>query len=313
MIDINFTSKGNTFEFKMDKYNQILIANGERLHFSFFERLNDLNAIKYDDYLDTLYDSNIRINGKNINKKDILFIDFSNSDSILRNFSFDKNSIIRKNYISNLTNNLEEENYENLIKEANILISDKSVELVSKEPNIEKVFDLFFEASDKNISSLLLDFNQYIKHILRYKEINDSVQIIILIDSSHKTLNISELLEVEGLYIMDKNINVNTKSKNYILFSDEVTTFEFNNLVDRLNMNWPAEVDNKEITTLLQSYFAIIINNNITELQYISDESSVLYVLLRKIFNLELSNINVSLEQCKNEIYMKFMEELGII
>jgi hypothetical protein len=309
MNNIKFKVINHEHEFIIDKYNQIINPSISGLYISFFERLNDFNSVKYDDYINDMYEGNIYFGNKKASKKDILFIDFSNTDGILKNLSFDKNSIIRKNFITELNNTFEEEKYEKIASSIIDVINNKNINYEHKEPTIEKIFDLFFEATDAKLENMLNNLTSFSQMVKKYKEYNPGTNIFMLTNSQLFNIDIKEFLEIKDLYIFDLNCNFNKYSANFIHFSDMIENFDINNILNRLELNWPTETTNEKLIILLQEKFASILNGTIMMNNNIRDEDYVLFILLCRLFSLNYLEKSTFNRFDINKKYDSFIKE----
>lgn len=310
MIDITFKCRGNSYEFQLESYNQLIVSRGMNLYLSLFERFNDLNAIKYDDYIGNLFESSIIVNGKKITKSNVLFIDFSNPDAILKNLSFDKTSIIRKNYINDLSSSIKEDDYEKLINQIQKIVDNSNVELTSKEPVIEKIFDLFYEGSNKSIEDLLTNYSTFVDHITKFRNENEGIFIFILTDSFHKYLDIKSLKNISNLFILDRCTDVNKFSNNFLHFNEEIVVIEKSNLVTSIVNNWPSEISETSVQLLLQKYFSICMCGKINDLEQIEAEAVVLYYTLAKLLEFKPEFIIGEMYIINIEKYTDYIENL---
>ncbi len=295
--------------FDIEDYNQVVI-NDYYTFFKMMMKLKEFEGEKFDEYYQTKFSGNLYLYGVKQTKKNLLVVDLNDFTEIISNLTFTKGSILRKYYFEDFNRKIDDLDFEKLsdIIAEEYKIND-NIEFNYKYPSKEKVFELFLTPYFKD-EEYLKKPEKITELIINYLNQNEEMQAIIIIDSSIKAFDFTNLINDERIIIIDTSIDINNQTRN-ILFIDrnEITNINMDNLINKIELNWPIEIKKEEIEVILRLYFRIVINDEIDIFNKPSDTLLCLYIILRKILGLEVRKVNYEHLELDNPI-SKYIEEM---
>lgn len=306
MNDIKFVFDTEEYQFKLENYNQLMIKDFD-LFSKIMIRFKEFENIKFDDYSLQLLSGSTYLNKLKLTKKNLIVIDLNDFSKIISTLSLEKNSISRMLYQKRFEEKFCENKYDDMVFEIHKSLNiDEEVGFVDKEPNIEKVIDLMFSLKYKkdqisNIKNLVNIINEYLK-------LNEQLHAIIIIDSSIKLFDYEKLLNKSNITIIDTCFDLNVHSESLIMFNNEITNISLENLITRIIFNWPEQINEKQVRILLLTYLRFILNEEIYLFDKPTDNLILIYVITRKLLDLNVEKNIISLT--KTSKIIDFLEEI---
>ncbi len=163
------------------------------------------------------------------------------------------------------------------------------IDLTLKTLGVEKLFETLMNGSVHK--DYIEETNIITSKILEYLDRYEIMRSIIIIDSSIKFFDFKPLVDDERVIIFDTNIQFNQSSNNLVVFGDSVTSYNLNLITDKIEFLWPTEIVRDSLISLLQVYIHMILNDEISNLNYPSDNLICLYIIVRNILGMEISDI----------------------
>lgn len=295
--------------FDIEDYNQVVI-NDYYTFFKMMMKLKEFEGEKFDEYYQTKFSGNLYLYGVKQTKKNLLVVDLNDFTEIISNLTFTKGSILRKYYFEDFNRKIDDLDFEKLsdMIAEEYKVND-NIEFNYKYPSKEKVFELFLIPYFKD-EEYLKKPEKITDLIINYLNQNEEMQAIIIIDSSIKAFDFTNLINDERIIIIDTSIDINNQTRN-ILFIDrnEITNINMDNLINKIELNWPIEIKKEEIEVILRLYFRIVINDEIDIFNKPSNTLLCLYIVLRKILGLEIRKVNYEHLKFDNPI-SKYIDEM---
>ncbi len=294
--------------FDIEDYNQLVIDD----YYTFFKiimKLKEFEGEKFDEYYQTKFKGNLYLYGTKQVKKNLLVVDLNDFTKIISNLTFSKESILKKYYYEKFNQNIDELEFEKLSDQvAEVFECNQNMNFNYKYPSKEKVFDLFLQPYFKE-NGYLENSEKLVELIINYLNQNESMQAIIIIDSSIKAFDFTDLVNDERIIIIDTSIDINNKTRNILFVNEgEIENINMDNLINKTELNWPLSITKTEIELILKLYFRIIINDEINMFNKPSNTLLCLYIVLRRILGLELKKFNFNYVQT-NEPISIFIEK----
>lgn len=290
MNDIELYFGTEVLSFELENYNQLFI-NDYKTFFKIMIKLKEYEGIKFDDYTNDKYKGNIILFGQKKTKKNLLVIDLNDFSKIIENLTYTKTSLLRKIYIDTLNREIDEQKVEDLMFELeSILKVTENIEFGYKEPTIEKVLDFFFSLHAKEDNDLLNEPGKLPQIIRSYLDLFEDINAVIIIDSSINIMDYNEFLKDERVTLIDSCLDINENSENILYITNEnVENVSLENLINRIELNWPIPITKDSINALLTTYLKIILNDQLYLYNKPSANLLCLYIIVRKTLNLEQS------------------------
>ncbi len=308
--DIEIDLGLETIAFDLEDYNQVVI-NDYYTFFKLMMKLKEFEGEKFDEYYQTKFSGNLYLYGVKQTKKNLLVVDLNDFSKIISNLTFTKGSILKKYYFEEFNQKIDDLFFEKLSdKIADTYKINDNIEFNYKYPSKEKVFELFL-IPYFNDEEYLQNPEKITDLIINYLNQNEEMQAIIIIDSSIKAFDMKNLINDERIIIVDTSIDINNQTRN-ILFVDrnEIININMDNLINKIELNWPIEIKKTEIEVILRLYFRIVINDEINIFNKPSNTLICLYIVLRKILGLELNKIDYGHLELDNPISIYIDEML---
>lgn len=308
--DIEIEMGLETLAFDLDDYNQVVI-NDYHTFFKIMMKLKEFEGEKFDEYYQTKFSGNLFLYGVKQTKKNLLVVDLNDFSEIISNLTFTKGSLLRKYYFEEFNNQIDDLDFERLSdKVAELYRITKNVEFDYKYPSKDKVFELFLTPYFTN-EEYLQNPEKITELIINYLDQNEEMQAIVIIDSSIKAFDFTKLIKDERIIIIDTSMDINNQTRNILFINkNEVVNINMDNLISKIELNWPIGIKRSEIEVILRLYFRIIINDEVHIFNKPSSTLICLYIVLRKILGLNLKKINYQHIDLNNPISIYIDETL---
>lgn len=287
MNDIKLEFLESNITFDIEQYNQLHVVDTKNFLKTMI-RLKNLEGDKFDEHYQNKYKGNSYLFDQKLNSKNILILDLNDFSKIINNLSFHKSSIIRKLYYHDMMTYVDEDSVEAKVLELlDVFDYSDDITLIDKEIGREKIFDTLFSGY---LSSNYLDSTTELTElVIEYIDTFELTNAILIVDSSIKFFDLEPLIKDERIIIFDTNIQYNKNTSNIIVFGSEVENYNIGNIIEKIEFHWPDEIEIKSINSLLQVCWHIILNDEIENLDYPSDNLLCLYIIIRKLLNLPIT------------------------
>lgn len=288
MNDIVMEFNDETITFDIEQYNQ-LVAIEKKNFLKVLIRLKNLEGDKYDEYYQEQFKGSTYLYNQKVTSKNTLILDLNDFSKIIINLSFHKNSIIRKLYIADMLENISEDRVTSimfeLLKEYDYI---DEISVTEKELGIEKMFDTLFNGHISTTVDPLSNTELLSGLVIKYLNKFEIKNAIIIADSSLNFFDLKPLIDDERIIIFDTNIQFNKNTNNIILFDNNVENYQINNIIEKIEFNWPTGINEASVRSLLQVYWHIILNETLTDIDMPSDNLLCLYLIIHKLFSLDI-------------------------
>ncbi len=280
--------------FDIEDYNQLVIDD----YYTFFKiimKLKEFEGEKFDEYYQAKFKGNLFLYGIKQAKKNLLVVDLNDFTKIISNLTFSRDSILKKYFYEKFNQNVDELEFEKISdKIADLFENNNDISFNYKYPSKEKVFDLFLQPYFQE-NGYLENSEKLVELIISYLDQNESMQAIIIIDSSIKAFDFTGLIKDERIIIIDTSIDINNHTRNILFVNEgEIVNINMDNLINKIELNWPIEITKTEVELILKLYFRIVINDEVNMFNKPSNTLLCIYIVLRKILGLELSKFNIN-------------------
>ena len=245
----------------------------------------------------------IKIEEKSLDYKNSILFSFSDFSEILDNLNFKKGTLFYE-YIINCLEKIDNNSIDSIF----FIYADIIKSIIS-----ESALDIDYDI-DEDLEKLILNFSTFklntninqISYIINkiltsYIEKNINKLVIIFYDSDILTINLNIY---DNVYLFDISNHKNISEYNLLCIND-ITYFDINIILEKLESLWPVEFNKEKVLTYINDFYLDAKNHSIYNAY--NETEYLVYYLLNKFYNLSYKiNCNCKLRDNVISFITKF-------